>query len=605
MTANEIDRNEAAKQISFEQRQMHERLTNPQHVFDDIMIALNEYSIVVITDTSGRITYVNDRFCELSQYSRSELLGRTHRVVNSGHHPPEFFAELWETITAGRVWHDEICNLAKDGSEYWVNTTIVPLIGRDGQPTNFVALRTEETQRHTAESAVRRLAYVDQATGLDNRAAMMLAIEQDTCGELTEPGFSAFITVSVDQLSAVNDAFGFEAGDRLLSDAAQRLSSLPDANTRIGRIGSNTFGILLARLGADLCDAQRAVHTMIGRVFDLLVDSIELESGIVIGAGASVGHVLWASEDADISAWLDSSSFIVSGDPNEVVKCSEIARKRARKLSGQRRAQRFEQRMLDAVHERMLLVSELRTGIERGELRLFAQPIVDRNRRVIGKEGLIRWHNGIRGLMTPDQFIPLAEQTGMIVEIGEWVLDQACRVLAAWAAGSTTRDLTFAVNLSERQLQGSDFVDRVRGVIARHRIAPGRLKVELTESVLHRDLDRTIGLLDELRDEGVRSSLDDFGTGYSSLSYLRRLPVQELKIDRSFVSTVVEDEQTAAIVHSVVQLGRILGLQVVSEGVETEAQFEKLRALGVDAFQGFLFGRPEPIEAIAGVASAG
>ena len=599
MTAHEIGRTAAAGRISREQRQMQQRLAHPEHVFDDIMIALNEHSIVVITDAQGQITYVNDRFCEISQYSREELIGSTHSVVNSGTHPPEFFADLWRTISEGRVWQKEICNRAKYGAEYWVNTTIIPLIGADGVPTHYVSLRTEETQRHAAEEEVRRLAFVDPVTGLDNRAAMMRAIDENTGPSVPGESFSAFITASVDQLSAVNDAFGFEAGDRLLRDAASRLDSLTSTTTgsRIGRIGSNTYGILLPQLGSDLESAQRTVLARIDQVFGLLIDAIEIDSGIVVGAGTSVGYVLWASESSDVGDWLDASSFIVSNDANEVVKCSEIARKRARRLSGQRRVQQFEQRMLDAVHERMMLASELRTGIRRGELRLYAQPIVDRERRMIGKEGLLRWQNGCRGLVPPDEFIPLAEQTGMIVEIGEWVLDQACRVLASWAADAQTRDLTFSVNLSERQLQLSDFADQVRGLISQHRVAPERLKLEVTESVLQSDLGHTIAQLDELRKDGVQSSLDDFGTGYSSLSYLRQLPVQQLKIDRSFVSSVVEDEQAAAIAETIVQLGRIFQLQVVGEGVETEAQFERLRDLGVDAFQGYLFGHPEPIDA--------
>ncbi|WP_053388096.1 putative bifunctional diguanylate cyclase/phosphodiesterase [Leucobacter japonicus] len=569
----------------------------PERFFDEIMGALNAHSIVVITDLDGRITYANDRFCQISQYSSDELIGQTHRIVNSGFHPPEFFAELWKTITRGEVWQNEICNRAKDGSEYWVNTTIVPLLDADGAPTSYVSLRTEETQRHLAEQEVRRLAYVDPVTGLDNRAAMLQAIEDH--GALNADGqtFAAFLTVSVDQLSTVNDAFGFEAGDRLLLDAAQRLCRLESGAVRIGRIGSNTYGLLLTDLGADLDVAQRRTVTMIESVLDLLVDTVELGSDITVGSGASVGYVIWASERGDIGAWLDASTFIVSNDPNEIVKCSEIARKRARRLSGQRRVQPFEQRMMTAVQERMMLVSELRTGIRQGELRLFAQPIVDRERRVIGHEGLIRWQNGCRGLVPPDDFIPLAEQTGLIVEIGEFVLEEACRILSTWALRPETRDLTFSVNLSERQLRVPDFAEHIRDVITRHGIPADRLKLELTESVLHSDLDRTVRLLKSLRAEGVMSSLDDFGTGYSSLSYLRQLPVQQLKIDRSFVSSVVEDPQAAAITETIVQLGRIFDLQVVGEGVETEEQFEMLRGLGVDAFQGYLFGRPVPLGA--------
>lgn len=454
------------------------------------------------------------------------------------------------------------------------------------------------------EEEAGRSARLDAVTGLANRSSMLRAIDRALAGQ--PPGaFCAYLSFSVDELSAVNDAFGYEAGDHLLRAAADGLRRLEGADVRTARTGSGTFGLLLTDLG----DRQRAAETRCLEAIDQVLRTIngatELPSGMVLDVSTSLGFVLWTprgsrpvtgadpTEPADDDCPADE--YIEPHDSAEIVKSADMARKRVRRTGGQMRVRRFRHRMTDEAQERVRLFSELRRGVEGGELRLFAQPIVDRHRRVVGEEGLVRWLSPERGLVGPDSFIPLAEQTGLIVEIGEWVLHEACRVLASWRDDPDRREMTFSINLSERQLRADDFAERVHRALARYDVAPGRLKLELTESVLHTDLDRTIRMLGLLRGEGVLASLDDFGTGYSSLSYLRRLPVQQLKIDRSFVSEVVDDAHTAAVTRTIVQLGRTFGLQVVAEGVETEAQFEELCGLGVDAFQGYLFARPRPV----------
>lgn len=577
---------------------LRRELNGSNREIGEIMDALNAYSIVAITDRRGVILHVNDRFCEISRYARDELIGETHRIINSGRHPKEFFKEMWRVIGRGEVWKREICNRAKDGTEYWVDTTIIPLLDDDGRPERYVAIRTEETQRHLAEKRVHQLAFSDNVTGLPNRASMVRSIteeiENKSSGEL-----SGLVVVGVDDLSAVNDAFGYDVGDRLLVDAARRLGGVGDHDLRLTRLNASTFGLLLGGLGTDVTGAQQRVSALAERVFEEFASETVLGEGVLINQTVSIGYVLWVQPGAQVPLLVDD--YIEATDPYEVLKSADIARKRARRGGGERRVQHFRRGMLVEAQQRVRLVSELRRGIGRGELRLYFQPIVDGERRVIGAEGLIRWQSPERGLVPPNDFIPLAEQTGIIVEIGEWVIEEACKVLAKWRDDPQSRELTFAVNLSERQLHVEQFGEQVRSIIARHGVEPGRLKLELTESALHTDLDRTIKLLSMLQAEGVASSLDDFGTGFSSLSYLQRLPVQQLKIDRSFVSAMDEGSPSSSIVQTIVQLGRTFGLQVVAEGVETEAQFELLRELGVDAFQGYLFGRPRPVDELFAV----
>lgn len=460
----------------------------------------------------------------------------------------------------------------------------------------------EEPQRRREEDEAGQPARFDGSTGLADRASMLRAVDR-TLATQPRGEFCAYVSFSVDELSAVNDAFGYEAGDHLLRDAAAGLLGIAREGLLPARMGSNTFGVLLTGLGDEQRQAETRCLEAVEQVLATINGACDLPSGMVLDVSASLGFVLWArpgtraASGAPATPYGDGplDDYIESDDSAEIIKCADMARKRARRTGGQMRVRRFRQRMLDEAQERVRLFSELRRGIEKGELRLFAQSIVDRDRRVIGEEGLIRWVSPERGLVAPDAFIPLAEQTGLIIEIGEWVLEEACRVLTSWQSDPERRDLTFSINLSERQLRAEDFAARVHGILSKHDIMPGLLKFELTESVLHTDLDRTIRMLGLLRAEGVLASLDDFGTGYSSLSYLRRLPVQQLKIDRSFVSSVVDDEHTAAITQTIVQLGRTFGLQVVAEGVETEAQFQALCELGVDAFQGYLFSTPRPI----------
>ena len=578
--------------------------TDPR-LIADILTALDSHALVAVTDRHGVIIHANDRFCEVSKYSREELLGHTHAIVNSGRHSREFFAELWRTIRRGKSWRGVICNHAKDGSEYWVETLIVPIIGERGIPERYVSIRVEETRRHLAEEQVRRLAYVDSVTGLPNRPAMLHSMAGVVQHRRTE--FCGFVSVSVDELSVVNDAFGFDAGELLLQSVAARLRRLETRVAAIARLGGDVFGLLLVNIGDERAAGARCREAM-EELLIALSGPVDLGDGVVVDASVSIGSVLWAdgsSAPVDPIASEDTGApsyrlgeYVGTDDPAEILNSAEIARKRARQSGGHRRMRHFQRGMLEDARERVQLVSELRRGIANGELRLFAQPIVDQHRRVLGEEGLIRWDSPERGLVPPDDFIPLAEQTGMIVEMGAWVLRQACRQLAKWALDPATQHLTLSVNLSERQLRERTFAEDVRQLILHYGVPPGKLRFELTESVLSTDLDRTIDLLSRLRADGVVSSLDDFGTGYSSLSYLHQLPVQQLKIDQSFVDTVVGDARSAAVITMIVQLGRAFGVHVVAEGVETEAQFQRLCELGVDAFQGYLFSKPRPISEV-------
>lgn len=283
----------------------------------------------------------------------------------------------------------------------------------------------------------------------------------------------------------------------------------------------------------------------------------------------------------------------------EVYQQAEIARRRVSMSRGTHQPSKFEPEMVEEIRDRTKLLLELRHAVAHDELRLYLQPIVDIAGTIEAYEGLVRWQHPERGLVPPCDFIPLAEQSGLIVDLGTWVLNEACRILGEWAQDEARQHLTLSVNVSERQLNPRNFPDSVRAALGRHSAPADRLKVEVTESLMHDDIERSIQVLDELRETGVEVALDDFGTGHSSLSYLVRLPVDQLKIDRSFVLPITEDSNGAAIVQAIVDLAHVMQLKVVVEGVETREQFLMLRELGVDSFQGYLFGRPAPLAQIS------
>ncbi|MDY0205723.1 MAG: EAL domain-containing protein [Pseudomonas sp.] len=557
------------------------RLKAFQKEINELKMALDAHAIVAVTDSRGVIIQVNDKFCSISQYAREDLIGRTHKVINSGHHPQEFFKDLWGTITLGEVWNGEVCNRAKDGSLYWVQSTIVPFMGKDGKPEQYVAIRADITLRKEAEAETRRMALHDALTGLPNRRLMHDRLTKTIQSKERYPGFGAVLLMDLDHFKEVNDTLGHALGDELLRKIAQRLIHCVRKVDTVARLGGDEFVIVLDQVGLNSELAVINTRNISEKIRTALTKPYQLGEH-QLNVTPSLGVVLF--ED-------------FSDDSEELIKQADIALYSA-KEAGRNQVCFFEAALQDKTNQRALIMQELRKVLEKDELVLFYQPVVNAQEKILGFEALVRWFHPEQGTISPVEFIPLAEQSGLIIPIGAWILETACRQLVQWSMHPDRGHWTMAVNVSARQFNQADFAEQIQHVLVRTGARADRLRLELTESMLHDNIDSTIVKMETLRELGIRFSLDDFGTGYSSLSYLKLLPLNQLKIDKSFVDDIFEDPSHAAIARTIMALANSLDLSVVAEGVETQQQLDWLLENGCKSFQGYLFSRPLPLNEV-------
>lgn len=537
---------------------------------------------VMITDCAGVIEYVNSAFETITGYSRAEALGSTPRLVKSEEHDRDFYSLLWKKILSGQVYRNIFINRRKEGSLYHEEKTITPIKDSNGRITHFISTGKDITERMQAQERLQYLAYHDVLTALPNRTLFLDRLEHALTRVPRRARQLAVIFLDLDRFKVINDTLGHDFGDRLLQVLGERLVKCVRDDDTVARVSGDEFAILLEDVASteDVTIVARKIIEAFAKPFDVYQRELFVTTSIGISVYPTDGE-----------------------DAKSLLKNADTAMYRA-KGAGRNTYQFYSADMSAKAVELLTLETGLRHALERQELILYYQPQVDlKTGRIIAAEALLRWRHPQLGLVQPEEFISLLEETGMIVPVGQWVLRQACAQARAWQ-DRWKRPLRVTVNLSALQFNAANLAEQVAQLLKESRLQPELLEFEITESILMQHAPTTIETLSRLGALGCRFAIDDFGTGYSSLAYLKRFPIHVLKIDHSFVRDIPGDNDDAAIVNTIVVMAHNLKLQVIAEGVETEPQLAFLRASGCDGMQGYLFSRPVPPEEFTALIAA-
>ncbi|NOU00554.1 MAG: EAL domain-containing protein [Gallionella sp.] len=541
-------------------------------------VAFETDQCTIVTDVKEKVLKVNRAYTENTGYTADEVMDQQLHFFLTNKQDENFFDSLRTQVKSTGTWHGEVLNRRKNGQVYLAKTNITAVYGDHGAITNYVITFTDLTEQKAAEKEINDLVFFDTLTGLPNRRMLMDRLKHALALGNRSQRQNALLYINLDNFKTLNDTLGHGKGDLLLQQTSVRLKAcIRDCDT-VARIGGDEFVVMLEGLHKAAAEAEAEAETIAKKILSSLGRPYHLAETSFQGS-ASLGIALFAEQPETVE---------------DLLKRADLAMYQA-KASGRNTLRFFDPEMQKAAHSRAALEVDLRHAIAENQLELYFQSQVDQDQKIIGAEALIRWNHPTRGLVPPFQFIPLAEEVGLILPIGKWVLERACIQLKLWEKNAQAQHIQLAINVSPLQFRQTDFVEQVEAVLKKNQVVPSHLKIELTESMMFDNIEDTITKMQKLKKVGVRFSMDDFGTGYSSLSYLTRLPLDQLKIDQSFVRNIGVHSNDAVIVQTIIGMTHNLGMTVIAEGVETEAQRSFLEQNGCLNFQGYLFSRPIPL----------
>ncbi len=549
---------------------------------DELRIAAATFETqeaILITDSNAKILRVNQAFQNITGYRAEEMIGQNPRILQSGRHDTAFYQAMWSELLDTGKWSGDIWDRRKNGEIYPKYMTITAIYGDHHQVTHYVAVSSDISQRKQSEQEIHQLAFYDPLTKLPNRRLLLDRLRQAMAVSTRSDQYGALLFLDLDHFKTINDTQGHATGDLLLIEVARRLQTCVREGDSVARLGGDEFVVVLEELSSEPDEAATQTEQVAEKIRNELCQPYTLKD-----------YECHTTPSIGISMFRDHLDNV-----EDLFKHADTAMYQA-KTAGRNAIRFFDPQMQAALETRVALEADLHQALAKQQFRLYYQIQVDSLHRPLGAEVLLRWEHPERGLVSPAQFIPLAEDTGLIVPIGLWVLQTACAQLKAWQHDALTRAMTVAVNVSAKQFHQADFVAQVQRVLLESGVNPSLLKLELTESTVLENIQDTIAKMREIKMLGVNFSMDDFGTGYSSLQYLKRLPLDQIKIDRSFVLDITNDPNDAAIVQTIIAMTQALGLNVIAEGVETVAQRDFLDKHGCHAFQGYLFSKPVPLK---------